>query len=150
MNNNRIATIEVNPVSELLVDRYIWTPETSDNVVPGLASLLTYLESQYVTLITLNNAVFLAREQTMLEVEDSYVNKESISRYITLDNNLQWFPFISDDVVPGLLSILEYLELNYATITSLQNAIAYMSNHIQTEIDNIEIPTNPSVSEITT
>ena len=58
LNNNRIATIEVNPVSELLVDRYIWTPETSDNVVPGLASLLTYLESQYVTLITLNNAVF--------------------------------------------------------------------------------------------
>ena len=75
MNNNRIATIEVNPVSELLVDRYIWTPETSDNVVPGLASLLTYLEPQYVTLITLNNAIFLAREQTMLEVEGSYVKK---------------------------------------------------------------------------
>ena len=35
LNNNRIATFEVNPVSELLVDRYIWTPETSDNVVPG-------------------------------------------------------------------------------------------------------------------
>ena len=58
LNNNRIATIEVNPVSELLVDRYIWTPETSDNVVPGLASLLTYLVSQYVTLITLKNVSF--------------------------------------------------------------------------------------------
>ena len=119
------------------------------NVVPGLASLLTYLESQYVTLITLNNAVFLAREQTMLEAEDSYVNKESISRYITLDNNRQWFPFISDDVVPGLLSILEYLEINYATITSLQNAITDMNNHIQTEVDNIDFPTNPSGSKIT-
>ena len=58
LNNNKMATIEVNPVSELLDDRYIWTPETSDNVVPGLASLLTYLGSQYITLITLNNATF--------------------------------------------------------------------------------------------
>ena len=85
----------------------------------------------------------------MLGVEGSYVNTESISRYIALGNNLQRFPFISDDVVPGLLSILEYLELNYAAITSLQNAITDMSNHIQTEIDNIDFPTNPSGSEIT-
>ena len=63
----------------------------------------------------------------MLDVEDSYVNKLSISRYTTdFDNNRLWFPFISDDVVPGLLSILGYLELNYATITSLQNAITDM------------------------
>ena len=90
----------------------------------------------------------LAREQTMLEVEVSYVNKEGISRYITLDNNRQWFPFISDDVVPGLLSILEYLELNYAAITSLQDAITDMSNRVQTEIDNIGFPTNPNASKI--
>ena len=83
----------------------------------------------------------------MLEIEDSYVNKESISRYITLGYNRQWFPFISDDVVPGLLSILEYLGLNYATITSLQNAITDMSNYIQTEIDTIEFPTNPDASK---
>ena len=51
--------------------------------------------------------------------------------------------------VPGLLSILEYLELNYATITSLQNAITDMSNHIQTEIDNIVIPTSPNASKTT-
>ena len=70
LNNNKIATIEVNPVSELLVDRCIWTPETSDNVVPGLASLLTYLEPQYITSITLKTATFSAREQTMLEVGD--------------------------------------------------------------------------------
>ena len=60
-----------------------------------------------------------------------------------------WSPNPSDNVVPGLESILEYLELKYATITSLQNATTDMSNQIQTEIDNIEIPTNPSVSKIT-
>ena len=99
--------------------------------------------------MALNGAIFLAREQTMLEAGDSYVNKGSTSRYIALDNNRQRFPFISDDVVPGLLSMLEHLESNYATITSLQNAIADMSNHIQTEIDNIEFPTNPGGSKIT-
>ena len=149
MNTNNIATIELNPGSELISDNYIWVPETSDNVVPGLASLLTYLETQYITLVALNNAIFLSYEQTMLDVEDSYVNKLSISRCTTdFDGNRLRFPMISDDVVPGLLSILEYLELNYATITSLQNAITDMNNHIQTEIDNIEIPTNPGVSKI--
>ena len=86
----------------------------------------------------------------MLDVEGSYVNTESISRYTTdFDNNRLGFPFISDDVVPGLLSILEYLGLNYATITSLQNAITDMSIHIRTEIYNIEIPTNPGVNKLT-
>ena len=78
------------------------------------------------------------------------MNKEGISRYTAdFDNNRLGFPFISDDVVPGLLSILEYPELNYATIASLQNALADLSNHIQTEIGNIEIPSNPSVNKIT-
>ena len=99
--------------------------------------------------MTLKKAIFVSYEQAMLDVGDSYVNKKSISRYTTdFDNNRLPFPFISDDVVPGLLSLLEYLELNYATIASLQNAITYMSNHGQTEIDNIEMPTNPSVSKI--
>ena len=149
LNTNNIATIVVNPVSEILADSYIWTPEPSDNVVPGLESLLTYLDSQYITLIALNNAIFLAREQTLLDVEDSYVNKESISRYVTIDFTRQWFPFASDDVVPGLLSLLNYLELNYATIASLQNAITDMNNHIQSEIANIEFPTNPNDGKTT-
>jgi hypothetical protein len=46
--------------------------------------------------------------------------------------------------------VLEYLELNYATIASLQNAITDMNNHIQTEIDNIEFPTNPGGASKTT
>ena len=60
-----------------------------------------------------------------------------------------WSENPSDDVVPGLEPILEYLELKYATITSLQNAITDMNNHIQTEMDNIEFSTNPNASKIT-
>ena len=133
----------MNTVEGLISDNYMWVPEVSDNVVPGLESLLTYLENQYVSLIAMTSAIHRSYELTMIEVEGSYVNKESISRYVNLNFELQWFPFISDDVVPGLKSILEYLELNYATIASLQNAITDMNNHIQTEIANIEFPTNP-------
>ena len=88
----------------------------------------------------------------MLDIEVSYVNQDRIARYMLDFDNRKWFPRISDLFVPGLSSILEYFELNYATVASLQNAITDMSNHIQTEIDNLEIPTNPtnpSVSEIT-
>ena len=40
LDNAKIATIVVNPTPS--TDNYLWIPETSDNVVPGLDSLLTY------------------------------------------------------------------------------------------------------------
>ena len=71
----------------------------------------------------------------------SFLNNDTISRYVLnlgyiVGGSLGeciWSPNPSDDVVPGPESILEYLELKYATITPLQNAITAMSNHIQTE-----------------
>ena len=33
----------------------IWVLETSDNVVPGLDSLITYIQSKYATLTALQN-----------------------------------------------------------------------------------------------
>ena len=56
LNNDRIATIILNPTPSL-TDNYLWIPETSDNVVPGLDSLLTYLQSKYATLTSLHNSV---------------------------------------------------------------------------------------------
>ena len=41
--NDKIATIIIAPSS--LTDNYVWIPETSDNVVPGLDSLLTSTQS---------------------------------------------------------------------------------------------------------
>ena len=37
LNNNKIETIVLNPTPSL-IDNYLWIPETSDNVVPGLDS----------------------------------------------------------------------------------------------------------------
>ena len=35
----------------------MWIPETGDNVVPGLYSLLTYTQSKYATLKALQNSI---------------------------------------------------------------------------------------------
>ena len=56
LNGDKIATVIVNPTPPL-VDNYLWIPETTDNVVPGLGSLLTYLEPKHATLTALQNAI---------------------------------------------------------------------------------------------
>ena len=55
-NNDKIATIDVNPTPSL-TDNCIWILETTDNVVPGLESLLTYIQSKYATLTSLQNSI---------------------------------------------------------------------------------------------
>ena len=56
LHNDKIATIVVNPTPSL-TDNYLWIPETNDNVVPGLDSLLTYIQSKYATLTSLRNSI---------------------------------------------------------------------------------------------
>ena len=55
-NNYEIATVIVNPTPSP-TENYLWIPETTDNVVPGLDSLLTYLQSKYATLTALQNSI---------------------------------------------------------------------------------------------
>ena len=56
LNNDKTATVILNTVPSL-TDNYIWIPETTDNVVPGLDSLLTYTQSKYATLTALQNPI---------------------------------------------------------------------------------------------
>ena len=56
MNNNTIATVIVNPTPSL-TDNYLWIPEVSDNVVPGLDSLITYLNQKFASISTLQNSI---------------------------------------------------------------------------------------------
>ena len=55
-NNDKIATVVLNTVPSL-TDNYIWIPETTDNVVPGLDGLLTYFQSKYATINAIQNAI---------------------------------------------------------------------------------------------
>ena len=57
LNINKIATIIVNPTPSL-TENYLWIPEgITDNVAPGLDSLITYTQSKYATLTSLHNSI---------------------------------------------------------------------------------------------
>ena len=56
LNNDKIATVILNTVPSL-TDNCTGIPETSDNVVPGLDSLLTHTQSKYATLTASQNSI---------------------------------------------------------------------------------------------
>ena len=68
-NSNKIATIILNPTPSL-TDNYFWIPEgITDNVVPGLGSLLTYTQSKYATLAALQNSITNTNNTTNNEMQ---------------------------------------------------------------------------------
>ena len=56
VNNNNIATVILNP-TQPLNENYLWILEVRDNVVPGLDSMVTYIQPTYATLTALQNAI---------------------------------------------------------------------------------------------
>ena len=79
-NNDKIATIILNPTPSL-TDNYLWIPETSDNVVPGLGSLLTYTQPKYATLTALQNSVTNTNNTINAEIQtlQTEINNVEIS-----------------------------------------------------------------------
>ena len=65
----------MNPTPSLN-ENYSWIPETSDNVVPGLDSLITYTQSKYATLTALQNYITNANNTTQTEVNNSEINNQ--------------------------------------------------------------------------
>ena len=58
----------------------------------------------------------------------------------SLNDNYLWIPEVSDNVVPGLDSILTYnTQPKYATLTALQNTTTNINNNIQIKINNLGI-----------
>ena len=56
LNNTKIATVIVNPTPSLN-ENYPWIPGTTDNVVPGLDSLITYLNRKFASTGTLQHSI---------------------------------------------------------------------------------------------
>ena len=73
----------------------------------------------------------------------------------SLNENYLWIPEgIIDNLVPGLDSLLTYIQSKYATLAALQNSITNINNirnseiqNLQTEINNVEI-INPSTGDV--
>ena len=99
--------------------------------------------------------------ETINYVDNYYLDNNNIATIIldtvpSLTGNYLWIPETTDNVVPGLGSLLTYIQPKYATLTSLQNSITNVNNtinnrvqNVQTEINNIEIinPTTGNVSK---
>ena len=58
----------------------------------------------------------------------------------SINENCLWIPETSDNVAPGLDSMITCTQSKYATLTALQNNITNINNTIQTEINDLEIP----------
>ena len=56
LNNDKVATIFLNPTPSL-TENYLWIPEVSDNVAPGVDSWITYLNQKIVSISTLQNSI---------------------------------------------------------------------------------------------
>ena len=83
LNNDKIATIILNPTPNL-TDNYIWIPEgITDNVVPGLDSLLTYIQSKYAALASLQGSITNINNTINTEMQNlqTEINNIENSRY---------------------------------------------------------------------
>ena len=100
----------------------------------------------------ITNNIIETNTQTTNHIGDNYLNNNKIATVIlnhtpSRNGNYLWTPEVSDNVVPGLDSMLTYTQSNYATLAALRNTITNVNNtinneihNIQTEINNIEIP----------
>ena len=123
--------------------------------------LITEIENISLSQQTdITNNITETNTQTITYVDNSYLNNGKIATLIvntvpSLSENYLWIPEgITDNVVPGLDSLLTYRQSTYATLTALQNSITNINNtinnevqNLQTEINNIEI-TKPSTGNV--
>jgi hypothetical protein len=105
----------------------------------------------------ITNNITETNNQTINYVDDNYIKNDKIATIIIAPtpgtDNYLWIPETTDNVVPGLDSLLTYIQSKYATLTALQNSITNINNTInteiqtlQTEIDNIE--NNPGTGNV--
>ena len=56
----------------------------------------------------------------------------------SLNDKYVWIPEVSDNVAPGLDSMITHTQSKYETLTALQDTITNISNTIRAEINNIQ------------
>ena len=103
------------------------------------------------------NNIIETNTQTINYIGNNYLNNNKIVTIILAPPPLTgylWQPETTDNVVPGLDSILTYIQSKYATLTALQNSVRNLTNiinteiqNLQTEINNIEIPNPQNVNK---
>ena len=85
------------------------------------------------------NTIIDTNPQTNKYIDDNYLKNHIIATVLlsptpSLNDNYLWIPGISDNVVPGLDSMITCTQSKHATLTALQHAITTINDNIQTEI----------------
>ena len=93
----------------------------------------------------ITHSIIETNTQTTKYFDNNYSNNNNIATVIlnptpSINDNYLWTPEVSDIFVPGLDSIVTYIQSKYATLAALQSTVTIMNNTIQTEINNLEIP----------
>ena len=95
LNKNKIATAIVNATTLPLTDNYLWIPETTDNAVAGLDSLITYLQPKYATINALQNAINNVNNTANHEISNmqtetdniDITNQQNVNKYVNYHTN---------------------------------------------------------------
>ena len=148
LNNNKMASIIINPTPSL-TDNYIWIPQASDDYVPGLDSLLTYIQSKHATINALQNAINNINNTINNEIVNiqTEINNLEVNTPQTVNKNLPYHTNQTDFMYPRNNTNHNYnyrkhfaLQQHYFTyqrksnqelqIQLLNNIIAYLQNQI--------------------
>ena len=95
----------------------------------------------------ITNNITETNHQTITYVDNNYLNNDKIATTVVntipgINENYLWIPETSDNVVPGLDSLLTYIQSKYATLTALQNSLTNINNTINTEMQNLQMEIN--------
>ena len=152
LNNNKIATVIVNPTPSL-TDNYIWIPVVSDNVVPGLDSLKTYTHSKYAALAALQNSITNINDFTNNEIQNIQTeitnieptNQQNVIKYLHYHTNHTDFMYQRDttknDNRRSFITQRNYFtyqrKYNTNNLELMTQTLQQQVNQMQTHINNL-------------
>ena len=94
----------------------------------------------------ITNHIVESNTQTINYVHNNYFNKIAttiVNPTPSLTENCLWIPEgVTDNVVPGLGSLLIYTQSKHAALTALQNSITNINTTINNEIQRLQSETN--------
>ena len=101
LNNHNIATVILNPAPPLN-ENYLWIPEVSGNVAPGLDSMITYAQPTYATLAALQNAITTVNNNIQTETNDLGIPTQrnlNVSNELYYNTTLTYYTFQRNNTI---------------------------------------------------
>ena len=152
LNNNQKATVIINPTPSLN-ENYLWIPEGSDNVAPGLDPLITYTQPKYATLTALQHAITNMNNNIQTEINNLETPNQgnlNVNKELYYNTTHTDYPFRRNNTIHKYDNRRSYiLQQNHSTyqrkgnqelqVQLLNNTVADLQN----QINNINTSSPP-------